>query len=206
MSARVTRWWWIRHAPVSHLADYIYGDSDPEADVSEHALFERVSARLPDPAMWIVTNLQRTQQTAQAIGRAGFPVPEEFTVEPDLREQGFGEWHGKAHSDHNRERTDPFVGVWNCAPDERPPGGESFKDLMSRSRAAIERLTMHVDPGDIVCVAHGGTIRSALALALGLTPAAALAFGSDNVWLTRIEYEHDAPEGGLRWRVREVNG
>jgi len=204
-AARNTRWWWIRHAPVSHLAGFIYGDSDPEADVTELAVFQSVARRLPEGAVWIVTNLRRTRQTAEAIARAGFELPPELLVEPELREQGFGEWHGRSHREHDAARGDPFVGIWNCAPDERPPGGESFVELMARVAAAVERLTARFEGRDIVCVAHGGTIRAALALALELRPAMALAFGIDNVSLTRIERVHAAPPGAPRWRVRAVN-
>ena len=37
------------------------------------------------------------------------------------------------------------------------------------------------------------------------SPAMALAFGSDNVSLTRIERAHGMPDGAPRWRVRGVN-
>ena len=204
MTTRNTRWWWIRHAPVTHLAGFIYGDSDPEADVTELAVFQSVARRLPEDAVWIVTSLQRTRQTAQAIGHAGYDLPQ-LEVEPALREQGFGEWHGRSHAVHNAARTDAFVGIWNCAPDETPPGGESFLDLMVRVADAVERITRRNQGRDIVCVAHGGTIRAALALALGLSPAMALAFGIDNVSLTRIERAHEIPDGAPRWRVRGVN-
>jgi len=202
---RHTRWWWIRHAPVTHLAGFIYGDSDPEADVTELALFQSVARKLPEDALWIVTSLKRTRQTADAIAHAGFDVPPPL-VEPELREQGFGAWHGRTHSEHDATRSDPFVGIWNCAPDETPPGGESFVDLMRRTAAAVERLTEAHRGRDIVCVAHGGTIRAALAMALDLTPAAALAFTVDNVSLTRIDRIHAAPGGAPHWRVRLVNG
>lgn len=204
MTTHNTRWWWVRHAPVTHLAGFIYGDSDPEADVTELAIFQSVARRLPEGAVWIVTNLRRTRQTAEAIARAGMELPE-LVVEPQLREQGFGRWHGLAHAEHDAARTDPFVGIWNCAPDETPPGGESFVDLMRRVAHAVELHTERHRGRDIVCVAHGGTIRAALAIALGLTPSMALAFGIDNVSLTRIERVHAAPDGAPPWRVRGVN-
>jgi alpha-ribazole phosphatase len=203
--SRNTRWWWIRHAPVTHLAGFIYGDSDPEADVTELAVFQSVAQRLPEGAVWVVTNLRRTRQTAEAIARAGIELPEPV-VEPELREQGFGDWHGRSHEEHDASRSDPFVGIWNCAPDVTPPGGESFLDLMTRVERAVERLTERYEGRDIVCVAHGGTIRAALAVALGLSPPMALAFGIDNVSLTRIERIHGARDGAPRWRVRGVNG
>ena len=199
-----TRWWWVRHAPVTHLDGFIYGDSDPEADVTELALFQSVAARLPEPAVWIVTNLRRTTQTAQAIARAGYDVPE-LLVEPALREQGFGDWHGRDHAAHDAARSDPFIGIWTCGPQDTPPGGESFVDLMRRVAEAVERLTERFRGRDIVCVAHGGSIRAALAHALDLSPAMALAFGIDNVSVTRIERIHRAPAGAPSWRVRGVN-
>jgi broad specificity phosphatase PhoE len=201
----VTRWWWVRHAPVTHLQGFIYGDSDPEADVTELALFQNARARLPDDARWIVTNLQRTRQTALAIQRAGYDLPD-LEVEPQLREQGFGQWHGRPHDEHNARREDAFIGIWNCAPEETPPGGESFVDLMSRTREAVERLSARYQGENIVCVAHGGTIRAALALALALTPAAALSFTIDNVSVTRIDLVDGVPDPAPRWRVRYVNG
>lgn len=202
--SRSTRWWWIRHAPVTQLEGIIYGDSDPEADVTELAVFQSVARRLPDDAVWIITNLRRTLQTAQAIGHAGYELPE-LIIEPDLREQGFGEWHGRPHAEHNATRGDAFVGIWNCAPREVPPGGESFVQLMQRVHAAIERITQQHEGREIVCVAHGGTIRAALALALDLSPELALAFGIDNVSLTRIDRVVQPRLDALRWRVRGVN-
>ena len=203
-NANSTRWWWVRHAPVTHLQDYVYGDSDPHADVSDLALFQSVARRLPSDAVWIVTNLQRTVQTAQAIARAGYALPEPL-VEPAFREQGFGDWHGRLHTERNAERNDPFIGIWNCAPEEIPPGGESFVALMARVANAVDRLTAQHRGRDIVCVAHGGSIRAALAQALGLSPAIALSFAIDNVSLTCLERLHEGSAEAPQWRVRAVS-
>lgn len=205
MSIVTTRWWWIRHAPVTDLSGFIYGDSDPEADVTNLALFQSLAGRLPLDAVWVVTNLRRTQQTAQAIARAGYVLPP-LVEESELREQGFGDWHGRSHAEHNASRVDPFVGIWNCAPDEVPPGGESFVALMARVARAVDRLCERFHGQDVVCVAHGGTIRAALAHALGLSPEMALAFGIDNVSLTRVHRVYGNHPGAPMWRVLEVNG
>ena len=205
MTAAATRWWWVRHAPVTHLQGFIYGDSDPEADVTESALFHHASARLPETPHWVVTSLQRTVQTAKAIERAGYALPE-LQVEPELREQGFGDWHGRPHSEHDEQRNDAFIGIWNCAPEETPPGGESFVDLMNRTEKAVLRISEQYAGRDIVCVAHGGTIRAALALALNLPPAMALSFTIDNVSVTRIDHFSSVSAPAPQWRVRFVNG
>jgi alpha-ribazole phosphatase len=200
-----TRWWWVRHAPVTHLQDYVYGDSDPHADVSDLPVFVDVARRLPTDAVWVVSNLQRTHQTAQAIANAGYDMPEPL-VEPAFREQGFGTWHGRSHVERNAERTDSFIGIWNCAPSEVPPGGESFVALMARVAVAVDSLTERYQGRDIVCVAHGGSIRAALAHALDLSPSMALSFGIDNVSVTRIERLHDGPADAPQWRVLAVSG
>ena len=63
---------------------------------------------------------------------------------------------------------------------------------------------------DIVAVTHGGTIRAALAIALGLDPEQALAFTVDNCSLTRLDHiagplGSHAPESESAWRVVFVN-
>ena len=35
--SRETRWWWIRHAPVTSYAGRIYGQQDVEADFTNSA-------------------------------------------------------------------------------------------------------------------------------------------------------------------------
>ena len=64
--------------------------------------------------------------------------------------------------------------LWFAPAIERAPNGESFVDLFERVTPAIDGLTAEHRGRDIVAVTHGGTIRAALALALGLDPQAAL--------------------------------
>ena len=90
-------------------------------------------------------------------------------------------------------------------PPTRPRrGGESFVAVIERVSRAIHRL-VETHPGrDIIAVAHGGTIRAALALALDLDPEAALAFTIENCSITRID-RIDGPGMGHGWRVVRVN-
>jgi alpha-ribazole phosphatase len=200
-----TRWWWIRHAPVIDDGGCIYGQRDLPANCSDSAPFSALARALPHDAVWIASHLCRTHQTAEAIGRAGYGVPP-LVVEPDLAEQHFGEWQGQKRRDvYNRHMSWP--GFWITAADHRPPGGESFTDVTRRVAFAIERLTSAHAGRDIVAVAHGGTIRAALALALGLEPTNALAFSVENLSLTRLD--HIAPTADQSptpaWRVVAVN-
>jgi broad specificity phosphatase PhoE len=85
-----------------------------------------------------------------------------------------------------------------------PPGGESFVAVIERVSLAIHRLVETHSGRDIIVVAHGGTIRAALALALDLDPEAALAFTVENCAITRID-RLDGPGMGHGWRVVKVN-
>jgi alpha-ribazole phosphatase len=80
-----------------------------------------------------------------------------------------------------------------------PPGGESFAALVERVKPAILRHTAAYRGRDIVAVAHAGTIRAALAFALGIPPQAALNFAIEPLSLTRIDWL------GAGWRVGGVN-
>ena len=202
-----TRWWWIRHAPVRSDGGRIYGQSDIACDCSDTHIFEALSAELPKDALWVTSHLGRTRQTAEALWEAGYvssasevPSP---TVVPDLAEQNLGEWQGIDRASFFAERQPIPASYWFAPADERPPGGESFADLCRRVSAAIEQLTSAHAGRDIIAVAHGGTIRGAIAHALGLSPQAALAFAVENCSLTRLD--HFQGNGGNGWRVGVVN-
>ena len=214
-----TRWWWIRHAPVNS-GGRLYGDSDPKADVSDQAAFADLAQRLPKRALWLLSHLQRTHQTAQALaahlepplkgcdfrpGSAG-----EHLIDRRLGEQSFGDWHGKTYQEVEKDQGDEWHSFWMTPAHAVPPGGESFAHLMARVGEAITEINRDYRGRDIVCVAHGGTIRAALGLALGLPPERALNFTIDNVSLSRIDHfagalGSHAPEEPESWRVSLVN-
>lgn len=199
----ITRWWFIRHAPVINTDGVIYGQLDLAADISDHRLFEPVAARLPAEAHWFATPLQRTQQTAGALQRAA-GLDQTVEIEPAFIEQSFGTWQGRPRADVYAELPvrHPF---WLTPADSRPPDGESFTEVVQRVGPALDMLSDIHRGRDIVCVAHGGSIRASVARALGLTPEAALQLTVDTVSLTRIDRiipDHGPPTyriGPLNW-------
>jgi len=205
LSADQTRWWWIRHAPVPD-GGRIYGQSDLDCDCTDAEIFGVLARELPREAVWVTSNLARTRQTAAAIlaaanGRHDGVQP---LAIPDLAEQHLGEWQGMERKPFYAERKVGTHTLWFGPADERPPGGESFVDLVERVRPVIERLTVQHRGRDIVAVTHGGTIKVALAVALGLDPQAALSFLIENCSLTRLDYLSPQGAPGL-WRVGAVN-
>ncbi len=198
--ARNTRWWWVRHAPVINRENRVYGRSDVPCDTSDVNAFRALAAMLPSGAVLVTSQLRRTRDTATAIAAGGLDLPEPI-VEPDLAEQDFGDWQGRRRAELYRSlpQAHPF---WLTPADTVAPGGESFADLMRRSHRAIGRLNRCHPGRDIVAVAHGGSIRAGIGLALGLSPDGALGFSIDNLSLTRLD--HIEAERPL-WRVMSVN-
>lgn len=156
-AAEATELWLIRHAPV--IGTGVAGRRDPPADCRETPALAGLRAALGRFDRVAVSPALRCRQTAEALGLSG-------AADPRLWEQDFGAWEGLAAL--------PDLGP---LPPEalaalRPPGGESFADLCARTRPAITDLATG---GRVAVVAHAGTVRAGLALALGAV-APALAF------------------------------
>jgi alpha-ribazole phosphatase len=199
-SVAITRWWWVRHAPVRSDGGNIYGQQDIECDCGDLEVFEAVAKILPRNAVWVASNLQRTLQTAEAIWATGFPKPATMPREADFAEQHLGQWQGMNRAAFLASR--PPGNHWFADINEPPPGGESFMDLYNRARRAIERINAEQAGRDVIAVAHGGTIRAAVGLALG-DPERGLAFDIDNCSVTRLD--HFAAPGKSIWRLPMVN-
>jgi broad specificity phosphatase PhoE len=203
-----TRFWWVRHAPVDHDGR-IYGQKDMPCDCGDAATFAGLARQLPRRAAWVTSNLRRTHETARAIVAAGLPGPDpipgpDAPALPDLAEQAFGDWQGLTYAELRDQRGGVFHRFWHAPAHERAPGGESFVDLMERVGGAILRLVETHRGRDIIAVAHGGTIRAALGLALSLDPESCLAFTMENCAITRIDHIADSGLGN-GWRVVTVN-
>jgi Fructose-2,6-bisphosphatase len=202
-----TAWWWVRHAPVPGPPGVIYGQADVGCDTSDAAAFRAMAQLLPRDAVWITTPLRRTRQTLAAIAAAAdAPLPSAET-EADFAEQSFGAWEGLGWDEMQRLDPETYAAFWQDPTRNAPPGGESFAGVMARVAEAVERLSQQLRGRMIVAVAHGGSIRAAVAHALGLTPEAAMAVVIDNLSITRLTL---LPDGILRkrggvWRVDAVN-
>lgn len=201
--AIATRWWWVRHAPVREDGGCIYGQTDIGCDCSDRVVFDAVARILPHDATWYASNLKRTHQTADAIWAAGFPKPEKMTHDAAFAEQHLGEWQGLNRAAFFASRPIEVGTYWFAPIDDPAPGGESFMDLYNRVKGAIDRINAAHTGGDVVVVAHGGTIKAALGVALGNQPERGLAFTIDNVSVTRLD--HLASAGHSGWRIPMVN-
>ena len=210
MRQDITRWWWVRHAPVINPSGAIYGQGDIHADTSDDAAYDALSGLLPDDPVWMHSSLLRTHQTAEAVLAArkranpDFQMPD-FTVEQDFMEQNFGNWQGMQRAEV-REQLKREHPLWLAPAHLRPPAGESFFDMLARVGHGIERYNALYPGRDIVCFAHGGTIRAVLAYVMGIAPQTALGFQIDNLAVTEVSYFPERPGGAAaHWTVGSVN-
>ena len=133
------------------------------------------------PALLLTSDLTRSTQTADIIGRALRLQPIHTTL---LREQALGELEGLSTQDASTRLT----GVDLADPAVRYAGGESRDDVAARigelfTSPMINALTM---TDEIVLVSHGDTIRIAIALLLGENQAEAPWRTIDNGSVTTV--------------------
>ncbi len=188
----VTRFWWLRHAPVDGPKGVIHGPDAPILAPPPPAI-AALRQRLPTLALWLTSPTRRARDTVPLLTHSR-PL-----VDPLLAEQDFGAWTGRTHADLAAEDPDGYRRFWQAAGTNRPPDGESFADQIARVGRLLDRLTAEHGGMDIVLVAHSGTVRAALSVALDLPPDRALSFAIDPLSLTRIDH---IPGGG--WRIGPV--
>jgi len=193
-----TRWWWLRHAPIPDPEGRIAGCLDLACDTSDDDWFKALAMRLPRNPVLVESGLMRCGQTIGALEAAGLPLTPAI-VEPGLMEQDFGRWQGHSWNELASAKDPDLPEFWRNPATMVPPAGESFAAVVDRVREVVDRLNGEYPGRDIIAVAHAGTIRAALAIALDIRPEKALNFVVDPLSLTRL----DALSGG--WRVGGVN-
>ena len=191
----ITHWWWIRHAPCIGDQGIIHGQDNVEADLSDTEAIKRLGKILPNNGLWFSSNIRRTIETAKAV--SGGIEPIEI---PEFAEQSFGQWNGKKWKELPKKEMDGF---WTNYADQKAPDGESFRDLLERVASKISSMSAENAGRDLIVVAHAGTIRAALALALDLPLNSALYMSVSNLSLTKIDAFSE--ENPFAWRVQFAN-
>ena len=150
--------WLVRHGESNwNIAGLAQGHND-EAELTERGLRQAAEAAAqfgyrPVRAIY-ASDLRRAQQTAAAFAAVlGLPV----CADPRLRERSLGVLEGTAHQAIDPSATGLADGLV-IDPDTRPLGGESVRDLYARAAAFCDDLATGF-PGDVLVVAHGGTVR-----------------------------------------------
>ena len=191
----ITRWWWVRHAPSMGDQGIIHGQDNVSANLSDTGAIRRLGKRLPKDGLWFSSNIRRTIETAKEI--SGGVTPTEI---PEFAEQHFGQWNGQKWKELPKKEMKNF---WTNYSDQKAPDGESFRELVNRATTKIKCMTAENIGRDLIVVAHAGTIRAALTLALNLPLNSALYMSVSNLSLTKIEaFDENNP---FPWRVEFAN-
>ena len=192
----MTRLLLIRHAePDEDARGRCYGRLDIGLSPAGRASAERLAGSVRDVYLEevYVSPRLRAVQTAAALG--GTP-----RVEDRLRELDFGELEGRLYDEIEREQP-TFFRRWMETPTlVRFPGGESFAELRERVDAAVRDIVAAHTDRTVGLVSHGGVIRAALALALGLPDERAFALDVGYARVSVVDWFDGAPV------VRLVNG
>src|ERR1700728_1207685 len=154
--------WLVRHGESTwNVAGLAQGHTDL-AELTERGLTQASDAAWqfrdrPIRAIY-ASDLRRALQTAAAFAAVlGLPV----LADARLRERSLGVLEGVRSATVGASVTGLDAGGV-ADPDARPAGGESVRDLYGRAAEFIDELSATVADdvaGDVVVVAHGGTVR-----------------------------------------------
>jgi alpha-ribazole phosphatase len=176
----------IRHAPALHEGR-LAGRRDVPADTRDAQVLTALRRAAGAVDQVIASPALRCRQTAAALWH---DMPAH--LDERLWEQDFGTWEGLPFDEVPDTGTLPLADLAAHA----PPGGESFAAMCARVIPALEEI------GDLegrtAIVAHAGTVRAGLAMALGVT-APALGFMVHPLSITRL-----IPCEGV-WAIGNVN-
>ena len=192
--------WLVRHGESTwNVAGLAQGHND-EAELTERGLRQAAEAAAqfgyrPVRAIY-ASDLRRAQQTAAAFAAVlGLPV----CADVRLRERSLGVLEGTAHKVIGASSTGLADGLV-IDPDVRPPAGESVRDLYQRAAGFCDDLAADLrdGSGDVVVIAHGGSVRVLEAYAHGITVDQMTWRAVDNATIVRIPEFGQPSRGGNR--------
>jgi alpha-ribazole phosphatase len=182
----------IRHPRPALPAGTCVGKSDVECAAGWEAHAERLARVLSAPDRLYTSPARRCQVLADRLGAAYRLRP---TSDPRLDELDFGEWEGQRWSDIGHSATQVLGGGDYF--DQPAPGGESYRDLLTRIDAFLAELGSSFER--IAVVTAAGPIRAILVRCLELPAEAGARFEVGFGRTTRLS------ERGGRWRLELLN-
>jgi alpha-ribazole phosphatase len=158
-------------------------------------LDDAIAANKPADRPWQAiysSPLQRCRLPAQRLAeRLGLPLH----VDSRLRELDFGAWDGQPYQrvwQHSQSLVEAF---WRDPEAHPPPAGESLQTMRQRLDEMLQLWLVDLnmesvrdtDEHRLLCVTHGGVIRTLLCRLLGLPLASGQQLSLDYASVTRIE-------------------
>ena len=150
----------LRHGPTAwNREKLIQGDSDvplAEESFAVEPWLELLSSCGPWHRL-VSSPLSRCRRTCELL----FPG-RDYAVEPDFREQSWGSWTGATLVEIESRFPGAIALEEQRGWDFTPGGGESRREVLARSLAAIARISAGGDGERILIVTHLGVIKMLL--------------------------------------------
>jgi alpha-ribazole phosphatase len=182
----MTRLLLIRHGSTAWNAERRYqGQTDIPLSDDGRDQVKRLAQRLSTERIDAVyaSDLRRAWETSKEIAAS-----HGLTVRPDprLREICFGQWEGKTREQIEADDAERLA-RWFASPmDNSPPGGETLRAVVKRVGAAYQSIANCHPEETVAIVAHGGTLRVLVCLALKLSPHNYWRFRFDRASLSQL--------------------
>lgn len=193
------RFIFVRHGETAWNREFrLQGTSDVPLNSLGARQAEAVAACFPQrPDILFVSPLARAAGFAAPLAARFSLAP---VVLPELREMSFGRWEGLRYEDMDGEAQKQFE-LWYADPvNTCPPGGEAVAVLRARIQSAVEKMAAGTGEGQTAAVfTHGGVVRVAVTMLMGLPPKTAGRLQIDPGSLTVLDFL-----GGC-WRLVRLN-
>jgi broad specificity phosphatase PhoE len=201
----------VPHAPTDWNATGRYqGHSDTSLSELGRRQANRLARRLQFERIDSVysSDLRRAVETVRTICE---PRQLQWCCDHRLRELHFGAWEGLTYAEV-QERHAQALKAWEADPLQiAPPGGETLAHLSARIGAFLADVAQPTqlcsdevtDPDrTALIVAHRGSLRVLLCLALGLPPEIRWRFRIESASLSALNLD---PKGGVLLALNDVN-
>jgi alpha-ribazole phosphatase len=156
----MTRVDFLRHGE-TEARDVLLGRTDAPLSASgRKAVAQQLAGRSWSAV--VASPARRAKETADiAVEWSG----EVYEVDVAWQEMDFGDWDGRSKSDLTADAR--YAAFHRDPVANPPPNGETPGSVRARVKGALERIAAR-DEDPVLVVAHGGTIRMALAILLDL--------------------------------------
>ena len=150
--------------------------------------------------------MKRTCQTAELFRQKLCPNSENFI--DALREQNFGDWHGKdIQTVWSQIQHDPIHNWSFFMPKVIPPNGESFEQQIIRVAKWCKTIESKNFERPQIVFTHGGTIRALMAHMLGISSNRAQSISIAFLGYLHVNLMNDAHAkkgSGGPWQIRSI--
>ena len=187
----------LRHATTDMVDTHLCGD---EPGIRLNGLGRKQAAalarRIPPVDALLSSPIDRALETARIVGALKRLRPK---IVEEFREFDFGRWAGKRFTDLARDPQ--WRRFEENTPSVRAPGGESMRDVRSRSVSALEAMVeLNNRNKTIVVVSHSAIIRALLTHAADAPLRNYWRFTSEPASISELQYD-----GARGFYIRRVN-